>query len=57
LATQLSQLVNGAYAAVLIHQDPAVMRPAIAAARTLLKAAGVAISADEAKSAAARQAP
>jgi AcrR family transcriptional regulator len=51
LATQLALLVDGAYAAVLIHQDPAMVRPAIAAARTLLKVAGVAISAGEAKSA------
>jgi AcrR family transcriptional regulator len=51
LATQLSLLINGAYAEVLIHQDPAMIRPAIAAARTLLKAAGVAISTGEAKSA------
>jgi len=50
LATQLALLVDGAYAAVLIHQNPAMMRPAIAAARTLLKAAGVAISTGEAKS-------
>jgi len=50
LATQLALLVDGAYAAVLIHRDPAKMRPAIAAARTLLKAAGVAISTGEAKS-------
>ena len=50
LATQLSLLVDGAYAAVLIHQDPAMMRPAIAAARILLKAAGVVISTGEAKS-------
>jgi AcrR family transcriptional regulator len=52
LATQLALLVDGAYAAVLIHQDPGMVRPAIAAARTLLKAAGVAISAGEAKPAA-----
>jgi hypothetical protein len=57
LATQLALLVDGAYAAVLIHRDPAMMRPAIAAARTLLKAAGVAISTAEAKSVAIRQAP
>jgi AcrR family transcriptional regulator len=57
LATQLSLLVDGAYAAVLIHQNPAMMRPAIAAARTLLKAAGVAISTGEAKSVAMGQAP
>jgi AcrR family transcriptional regulator len=56
LATQLSLLVDGAYAAVLIHQDPAMMRPAIAAARTLLKAAGVVISTGEAKSAPISQA-
>lgn len=36
----LALLVDGAYAAVLIHRDPAKMRPAIAAARTLLSAAG-----------------
>jgi hypothetical protein len=35
LATQLSLLVDGAYAAVLTHQDPAMMRPAIAAGRVL----------------------
>jgi AcrR family transcriptional regulator len=57
LATQLALLVDGAYAAVLVHQDPAKMRPAIAAARTLLKAAGVAISTGEAKSAPIGQAP
>jgi hypothetical protein len=57
LATQLSLLVDGAYAAVLIQQDPAMMRPAIAAARTLLKAAGVAISTGEAKSVAIGQVP
>ena len=57
LATQLSLLVDGAYAAVLIRRDPAMMRPAIAAARTLLKAAGVAISSGEAKSVAISQAP
>jgi hypothetical protein len=57
LATQLALLVDGAYAAVLIRRDPAMMRPAIAAARTLLKAAGVAISSGEAKSVAIDQAP
>ena len=57
LATQLSLLVDGAYAAVLVHQDPAMVRPAIAAARTLLKAAGVAISTGEAKSSAISRAP
>jgi AcrR family transcriptional regulator len=50
LATQLALLVDGAYAVVLIHRDPAMMRPAIAAARTLLKAAGVTISTGESKS-------
>jgi AcrR family transcriptional regulator len=57
LATQLSLLVDGAYAAVLIRQDPAMMRPAIAAARTLLKAAGVVIATGEAKSAPKGPAP
>jgi AcrR family transcriptional regulator len=57
LATQLSMLIDGAYAAVLIRKDPAMMRPAIAAARTLLKAAGVAISTGGTKSAAMGQAP
>jgi AcrR family transcriptional regulator len=46
LATQLSLLVDGAYAAALIHKDPQAMQSAIAAARTLLKAAGVQPSAD-----------
>jgi AcrR family transcriptional regulator len=57
LATQLALLVDGAYAAVLIRRDPAMMRPAIAAARTLLKAAGVAISTGEVKSVAIDRAP
>jgi hypothetical protein len=57
LATQLALLVDGAYAAVLIHRDPAMMRPAIGAARTLLKATGVAISTAEAKSVAIGRAP
>ena len=47
LATQLSLLVDGAYAAALIRQDAAAMRPAIAAARTLLKAAGVKVAAQD----------
>ena len=46
LATQLSLLVDGAYAAALIRKDPQAMQSAIAAARTLLKAAGVQLSAD-----------
>jgi AcrR family transcriptional regulator len=44
LATQLSLLVDGAYAAALIRKDPHTMQSAIAAARTLLKAAGVQLS-------------
>jgi AcrR family transcriptional regulator len=46
LATQLSLLVDGAYAAALTRNDPTAMRPAIAAARTLLKAAGVRLASD-----------
>jgi hypothetical protein len=38
--TLLPLLVDGPYAAVLMRQNRAMMRPAIAAARTLLKAAG-----------------
>jgi AcrR family transcriptional regulator len=41
LATQLSILIDGAYAAVLTHNDPTMARPATAAARILLKNAGV----------------
>jgi AcrR family transcriptional regulator len=41
LATQLSMLMDGAYAAVLTHNDPSLARPATAAARVLLKNAGV----------------
>jgi AcrR family transcriptional regulator len=48
LATQLSLLVDGAYAAALIRKDPHTMRSAIAAARALLKAAGVQLSVGEA---------
>ena len=44
LATQLSLLVDGAYAAALIRKDPHTMQSAIAAARTLLKAAGAQLS-------------
>jgi AcrR family transcriptional regulator len=44
LATQLSLLVDGAYAAALIRKDQQPMQSAIAAARTLLKAAGVQLS-------------
>jgi AcrR family transcriptional regulator len=41
LATQLALLIDGAYAAMLVRKDPAMMQPAIAAARVLLKNAGV----------------
>jgi AcrR family transcriptional regulator len=50
LATQLSLLIDGAYAAVLIRKDPAMMQPAIAAARVLLKSAGVVIAIKQSKS-------
>ena len=35
------QLIDGAYAAMLVRKDPAMMQAAIAAARVLLKNAGV----------------
>jgi AcrR family transcriptional regulator len=41
LATQLSLLVDGAYSAMLTRRDPSSTRAAIAAARVLLKNAGV----------------
>ena len=41
LATQLALLIDGAYAAVLVTGDPAMARPATAAARILLKNAGL----------------
>jgi AcrR family transcriptional regulator len=41
LATQLSLLVDGAYSAMLTRKDPSSTRAAIAAARVLLKNAGV----------------
>jgi AcrR family transcriptional regulator len=41
LATQLALLIDGAYAAMLVRKDPAMMQAAIAAARILLKNAGV----------------
>jgi AcrR family transcriptional regulator len=44
LATQLALLVDGAYSAMLVRNDPATTRAAIAAARILLKNAGVSIS-------------
>jgi AcrR family transcriptional regulator len=44
LATQLSLLVDGAYSAMLTRKDPSCTRAAIAAARILLKNAGVNLS-------------
>jgi AcrR family transcriptional regulator len=44
LATQLSLLVDGAYSAMLTRRDPSSTRAAIAAARVLLKNAGVNLS-------------
>jgi AcrR family transcriptional regulator len=41
LATQLSLLVDGAYSAMLVRKDPSSTQAAIAAARVLLKNAGV----------------
>src|ERR1700747_153578 len=41
LATQLSLLVDGAYSAMLVRKDPSSTQAAIAAARILLKNAGV----------------
>jgi AcrR family transcriptional regulator len=41
LATQLALLVDGVYAAVLVHKHPGMVNAAIAAARVLLKNAGV----------------
>ncbi|WP_426436649.1 TetR/AcrR family transcriptional regulator [Bradyrhizobium genosp. P] len=41
LATQLSLLIDGAYSAMLTRRDPSSTRAAIAAARVLLKNAGV----------------
>src|ERR1700752_4086551 len=43
LATQLSLLVDGAYSAMLTRRDPSSTRAAIAAARVLLKNAGVSL--------------
>ena len=45
LATQLALLIDGAYAAMLVRKDPSVGHAAIAAARVLLKNAGVPIAA------------
>jgi AcrR family transcriptional regulator len=44
LATQLSLLIDGAYSAMLTRNDPSSTRAAIAAARVLLKNAGVSIT-------------
>jgi AcrR family transcriptional regulator len=44
LATQLSLLVDGAYSAMLVRKDPSSTRAAIAAARVLLKNAGVSLA-------------
>ena len=44
LATQLSLLVDGAYSAMLTRKDPSSTRAAIAAARVLLKNAGVSLA-------------
>ena len=45
LATQLALLIDGAYAAMLVRKDPTVGHAAIAAARVLLKNAGIHIAA------------
>ena len=47
LATQLAMLIDGAYAAMLVRRDPTVGQAAIAAARVLLKNAGVPIAVTE----------
>ncbi len=47
LATQLALLIDGAYAAALVRRDPSVGWAAVAAARVLLKSAGVQIAAEE----------
>jgi hypothetical protein len=44
LANQLSLLVDGAYSAALMRNDPAMTKAAISAARILLKNAGVRIA-------------
>src|SRR5882757_10828345 len=45
LATQLALLIDGGYAAALVRKDPTVGHAAIAAARVLLKNAGIHIAA------------
>ena len=47
LATQLALLIDGAYAAMLVRKDPSAGRAAIAAARVLLKNAGIHIAAEK----------
>ena len=47
LATQLALLIDGAYAAMLVRKDPTVGHAAIAAARVLLKNAGVPIAVEK----------
>jgi AcrR family transcriptional regulator len=44
LAMQLALLVDGAYSAMLVRNDPTATRAAIAAARIILKNAGVSIA-------------
>lgn len=44
LATQLALLIDGAYGAALVRKDPSVGWAAVAAARVLLKGAGVRIA-------------
>ena len=47
LATQLALLIDGAYAAALVRRDPSVGWAAVAAARILLKSAGIRIAAEK----------
>ena len=54
LATQLMLLVHGAIAAAIVRGDPRMARAARAAAATLLTAAGVNITGEEAASRAKR---
>jgi AcrR family transcriptional regulator len=49
LATQLALLIDGAYAAALVRRDPSVGWAAAAAARVLLKNAGVPVGAKRAR--------
>jgi AcrR family transcriptional regulator len=57
LATQLSLLVDGAYSAMLTRRDPSSTRAAIAAARVLLKNAGVSLAYTATENARGRPAP